>query len=307
MRLAIVTQDELARDQHVLAIAMIPQIELIAIVSPNGTIDGIPWLPSFDSLLGSDTDVDAVAICTPPHTRVHDAALALDSGRHVLLDAPPTATVAEMTALFAMAEQAGLTLFATWHARYTQSVAHARRLVATNGATSIRISWLGEPHKQPADRHHDQAWRPGGLGVLDVGIGALSILTEIVPETLTITAADLSIPSNRDVPVAATLHLSTPSGLTVTALFDHRQKHDRHWNIDVHSAAGTFALSNAGRLLTMGGRLVADGPVHAYQDIYRRFLDLVRSGASDIDTTPLAHVAEAFAIGRRTTTAPMED
>ena len=44
--------------------------------------------------------------------------------------------------------------------------------------------------------------QPGGLGVLDPGINALSILTALIPTPLSVTSARFHIPSNCATPIA---------------------------------------------------------------------------------------------------------
>ncbi len=41
-------------------------------------------------------DLDAVAICTPPQVRHAIARDAIEAGKHVLLEKPPTATLSEL-------------------------------------------------------------------------------------------------------------------------------------------------------------------------------------------------------------------
>lgn len=305
MRLAIVGYGKAARDKHIPAVTATPGIDLVAIASPNGGLDGIPWFPTLEALLASDTDFDAVALCTPPQTRHHQAALALEAGLHVLLEKPPGATVSEVTDLSDIARRTNQTLFATWHSRFARGVEHARKLIDTNGAKSIEIAWRENVHVWHPGQ--DWIWQPGGLGVFELGISAISILTEIVPEKLVVTAAELSIPSNRDKPIAANVSLVGDSGLAVTAIFDFRQKRDEMWEIEVKSDTGIFALSHGGSVLTMDGRILAAGPLHKYRGIYQRFLELVQTGTSDVDTAPLAHVEEAFRVGRRIAVEPFED
>lgn len=304
MKLAIVGFGKMARERHVPAIAATPEIDLVAIASPHGGLDGIPWFPTLEALIGSDVNVDAVAICTPPLVRQHEATLALEAGYHVLLERPPGATVSGITALCAVARGASLTLFGTWESRYANAVERAASLVAEHGVRSIDITWrenvrLSYPGK-------DWVWQQGALGVFETGIGAIAILTAIVPDTLFVTAADLFMPANRAAPIAATLVLATESGIDVTAAFDFHPGQEQLWEIEVNCDAGTFALSRSGSILTMDGRILADGPVRRHQDIYRRFLDLVQTGVSDVDTRPLALVEDAFMLGGRTVVAPFE-
>jgi L-arabinose 1- dehydrogenase len=41
------------------------------------------------------------------------------------------------------------------------------------------------------------------------------------------------------------------------------------------------------------------GPEREYPSLYARFLELIASGASDVDVRPLQHVADAMLLGRR--------
>ena len=41
--------------------------------------------------------------------------------------------------------------------------------------------------------------------------------------------------------------------------------------------------------------------------LYRRFVELTATGASDVDLAPLVHVADAFLLGRRRDVEPFED
>jgi len=55
----------------------------------------------------ADPDVDAVEILTPHHLHADQAIAALDAGKHVSLQKPPTTTLAEFDAVAAAAERAG--------------------------------------------------------------------------------------------------------------------------------------------------------------------------------------------------------
>ena len=41
-----------------------------------------------------------------------------------------------------------------------------------------------------------------------------------------------------------------------------------------------------------------------YRGIYRRFVELIANGVSDVDLSPLVHVADAFMLGRRRDVEP---
>jgi len=222
IRIAIVGLGKIARDQHLPAIAATPGIELEAIVSRNASLDGVAHFTTLEEMLAQAPQVDAVALCTPPQVRRAQAAAALAAGKHVLLEKPPGATVSEIAPLVAAASQSGKTLFATWHSRFAPAVEPAREFLADCQIRSVRITWKEDVRVW----HPGQGWiwQPGGLGVFDPGINALSILTRILPRPVFLTAAELAFPENCAAPIAANLTFSDSSAVPIRAEFDFRHR-----------------------------------------------------------------------------------
>ena len=302
LRIAIVGLGKIARDQHIPAIAGTPGATLAAIASRSGGLEGTPSFPSIEAMLADGPEVDAVALCTPPQGRRALAETALRAGKHVLLEKPPGASVAELGPLAELARQGGRTLFATWHSRFAPAVEPARAWLATRAIRSVQVSWKEDVRHW----HPGQAWiwEPGGLGVFDPGINALSIVTRILPRPFFLTGADLSFPENRAAPIAATLQFSDAGGTPIGAVFDWRQTGPQSWDVLVETGEGTLALSGGGSKLMLGQEVLSEGPVAEYPGIYRRFVELVGRGESDMDVSPLVHVADAFMLGRRVTVEP---
>jgi D-galactose 1-dehydrogenase len=302
IRVAIVGLGKIARDQHISAIAETAGIELAAIVSRNASINGIKHFATLDELLDRVPDIDAVALCTPPQGRQALAAAALKAGKHVLLEKPPGATVSELTPLIAEARQTGHTLFATWHSRFAPAVEPARTFLAGRQIRSVVVEWKEDVRVW----HPGQAWiwEPGGLGVFDPGINALSILTRILPRPFFLTGAELSYPGNRATPIAANLAFSDGTGLPILAEFDWRQTGPQTWDIRVETDAGRLTLSCGGSRLVHDDRTLVDESQAEYRGIYRRFVELITSRVSDVDLSPLLHVADAFMLGRRRDVEP---
>jgi D-galactose 1-dehydrogenase len=306
IRVAIVGLGKIARDQHLPAIAETAGIELVAIASRNASIDGVKHFATLDDMLESRSDIDAVALCTPPQARHLQAAAALKAGKHVLLEKPPGATVSELTPLIAVARQTGRTLFATWHSRFAPAVEPARDFIANRQIKSVAVEWKEDVRVW----HPGQAWiwEPGGLGVFDPGINALSILTRILPRPFFLTKAELSFPGNRAAPIAADLAFSDATDLPIRAEFDWRQTGPQTWDIHVDTDAGRLTLSSGGRRLVHDDRTLVDEKQAEYRGIYRRFVELIASRVSDVDLSPLVHVADAFMLGRRREVEPfLED
>jgi D-galactose 1-dehydrogenase len=305
LRVAIVGFGKIARDQHVPAIAATDGVELVAVADPNASLAGVPHAATLDQLLRDGPEIDAVSICTPPQARQRQAVIALAAGKHVLLEKPPGATVAEIMPLQAVAQKSRRTLFTAWHSRFAPAVEPARQLLADRKIASVRITWKEDVRVW----HPGQAWifEPGGLGVFDPGINALSILTHILPQSVFVTSADLAFPANRDAPIAASLTFADALGLKITAEFDFLQTGPQSWDIDIETDGGPVTLSHGGaRLKAEHGQRV--DAMHAeYPALYRRFCELVSGGVSDVDLAPLQLVADAFLLGRRRTVEPFED
>jgi D-galactose 1-dehydrogenase len=305
VRIAVVGYGKIARDRHVPAIAETDGFELVAVADPNAAMDGIAHFKTLDELLAAKHLVDAVALCTPPQMRHTLAAAALKAGKHVLLEKPPGATVSELTPLIAAARQGGRTLFAAWHSRFGPAIKPARALLAQHEIKSVAVEWKEDVKVW----HPGQAWiwHPGGFGVFDPGINALSIMTRILPRPFFLTRAELSFPRNRAAPIAANLSFADEAGVPIDAEFDFRQTGPQTWDIRIETDAGRVTLASGGRRLIHGERTLVDAKKQEYPVIYQRFLELIVNGVSEVDLSPLVHVADAFMLGARRDVDPFKD
>lgn len=304
-KLGIVGFGKIARDQHVSAIAANADFELIAVASRNARHEGVDYYPDIDTLLTRRPDIEAVALCAPPQVRYAQAHKALAAGRHVLLEKPPGATLAEVHDLALQAKRAGRSLFASWHSRHAAAVEPARRWLNRRRIRRVDIQWQEDVRVF----HPGQAWiwEPGGLGVFDPGINALSILSKILPEPPFITGATLSFPANRAAPIAAELTATTADEARIHAHFDWRHTGSPAWNIMVATDGPTLRVVNGGKQMFIDDELIIDEDDVEYAGLYAHFAELLRDGASDVDTAPLALVADSFLIGRHHTTDPFEE
>ena len=306
VRIAVVGLGKIARDQHLPALAADGRFTLTATASPDDVgLPGIPHFQSLDALLETRPGLDAVALCTPPQVRQTLAAQAIDAGLHVLLEKPPGATLTDVEALTARAARAGTTLFAAWHSRFASGVAPAREWLRGRTVLGASIVWREDVRTwHPGQRW---IWEPGGLGVFDPGINALSIATAILPGPIGLDAATLIMPLNRAAPIAARLGLRTASGAPIAMDLDWRQTGPQTWDIRVETDEGPLVLGRGGASLSLPGGTVAPFADGEYPALYERFHELVRTGASDVDVAPFRLVADAYLIGRRETTEAFDD
>jgi D-galactose 1-dehydrogenase len=302
MKVALVGIGKIAIDQHVPAIQANPDWELAATVSRKGQVEGVRGFTSVEAMLEACPDVSVVSLALPPVPRYAYAEAALKAGRHVMLEKPPGATLAEVHALQAMAAAKGLTLYATWHSRMAHAVAPAKAWLVGKTITRAHIIWREDVRKW----HPGQDWvfEPGGMGVFDPGINALSILTEILPAPVHLRSARLEFPSNRQTPIAAQLGFSGQ----VTADFDWRQEGPQTWDIEVETPGGPLALRMGGNVLEIDGKPVAGEStiMGEYPALYARMAELVSTGTSDVDLAPMVHVADAMTLGERIVVEPFD-
>lgn len=297
LRLAIVGFGKIATMRHVPAIAASPDVELVAIADPKATTADVPNFPSLEKLLKDGPAIDAITLCTPPQVRSAQAHLALEAGKHVMLEKPPGATVSEITPLLARARAAKKALFATWHSRCAPAVEPARKLLAERTITSVTIVWKEDVRVW----HPGQDWifAAGGFGVFDPGINALSILTCILPRPVFVVRAELGFPANREAPIVVEMDMSDETGLPIKVEFDFRQTGPQTWDIRIETDRGPLLLSGGGAKMSDGGNGVVDAMKEEYPALYRRFVDLAAKGECDVDLAPLQIVADAFLLGHR--------
>jgi D-galactose 1-dehydrogenase len=302
VRLALVGLGKIARDQHLPAIAADKRFVLAAVVSRSSGVDGVAHFANLAELLASDVTVDAIALCTPPQPRHALAHQALAAGKHVMLEKPPGATLSEVEDLRLVAVARGLTLQTTWHSRCAAGVQPAREWLAEREVKAVRICWKEDVRVW----HPGQTWiwEAGGLGVFDPGINALSIVTAILPRPFFLTRGVLHTPSNLQAPVQAELDFTDAAGAPIRAEFDFLQTGPQSWDIEVDTDDGALKLTNGGAKLWINDDLVFEGPDREYPGLYTEFARLIADRASDVDVSPLRHVADAFLLSERVAAPP---
>jgi D-galactose 1-dehydrogenase len=305
-RVGVIGLGKIAQDQHLPVIAANPAFALAAIASQRGlTVGNVPTFKTPEEMYAAVPDLDAVAVCTPPQVRYQSAREALAAGKHVMLEKPPAATLSELHELVHLADARKRVLFTTWHSQYNAGVAAAREALAGKRVRRMAVSW-----KEDVRRWHPGQkwiWTPGGFGVFDPGINALSIVTRIMPAPVFVRSAELTFPSNCDAPIAATLtfHTEDNGGEHLTAVFDWRQTGPQTWEIVIETAdSERIHLENGGAKLSVDGELVVEQRPTEYEQIYEKFDELLAAGRSDVDPAPLRLVADAFLVGRRLQTEP---
>ena len=308
LRIAIIGYGKIAEDAHVPSIAGNDRFALAATVGSKAPKNGdVPGFRRHPEMLAEVKDLDAVAICTPPGARYAIARDCIEAGLHLLLEKPPATTLSEIEDLACLAEGRQATLFTAWHSQYNPAVDAAAEALAGKRVTRMRIDWRESVRKW----HPGQQWiwEVGGFGVFDPGVNALSIATRIFPGPLFVREAELAVPANLQMPIAASLGFDSPAapGADLSAGFDWREERDEVWTIEAETDDGlSLRLAGGGARLEISAGETVEAPREEYPRIYRRFADLIDERRSHVDLAPMRLAADAFLIGRRVSAAPFE-
>ena len=297
-RIGVVGMGKIAVDQHLPAIASNPAFGLAATVERSAPASDLNYT-NHTAMLADVGKLDAVAITTPPGPRYAIARDCIAAGLHVLLEKPPTATLAEIDDLRDRAAARGVSLFTTWHAQHNPAVVEAANLLAGKGIAEMAITWHEDVEKwHPGQRW---IWEAGGFGVFDPGINAFSIASRIFPGALFVRSAALHFPASSHTPIAAEITFeSTASDGPLTCSLDWRRAAGEEWTIRIVTAKGQkIELHDGGARLTVDGAARAGHGAGEYPDIYRRFAELVAQSESHIDVAPLRMVADCLLVASR--------
>jgi predicted dehydrogenase len=170
--------------------------------------------PSYEALV-ADPEVDIVYVATP-HTFHHaNATLALQAGKHVLVEKPFTINAAQAADLVELARSRSLVILEAMWTRWLPHMVRIQEIIAAGTLGLVRA--LDADHSQllSADpAHRLNAPGLGGGALLDLGVYPVSFASQLFGPEETAQAAATLTPTGVDGHVAAIL--SYPSGAMAT-------------------------------------------------------------------------------------------
>ena len=300
-KIAVIGVGKIAQDQHLPVIDRSDDFELAATVSTRGLAhNGLPVFKTPGELYAAMPEVDLVSICTPPGIRHQYVREALDAGKDVMMEKPPTTTISELDDLIVHAQRLDRVLFQTWHSQYNAAVDRTRAILADEGVKSVRIDWRESVRKWHPGQ--DWVWEVGGFGVCDPGINAMSIFTKVMPFPVFVQSSQLTFPANRQTPVDVeiTFKSSQLAQPKLSSGFNWLEESGEIWTFAIETQIGKqLKLENGGRKLTIDGELIIEHGDEEYQGIYERFATLLDRHESDVDAAPLRLMSDVFLLGAR--------
>ncbi len=213
--------------------------------------------PSYESLV-ADPSVDLVYVATPHPFHYHDARLALEAGKHVLVEKPFTLNAVQARQLVSLAADRGLLVLEAMWTRWLPHMVRLREIVAAGTIGELRSMSADHTQRLPDDPgHRINALELGGGALLDLGVYPVSFASQLfgAPQSVQATAtfketgADAQVATMFRYPggqIATTYSASTTLGPNVAVVLGSagRIEIDSVWytatGLRVYDAAGTL-------------------------------------------------------------------
>jgi predicted dehydrogenase len=150
---------------------------------------GIPNAhPSYEAL-AADPEVDAIYVSTPHPFHVEGATIALEGGKHVIVEKPFTINEAQAREIADLAAAKGLLVMEAMWTRYLPHMVRIRELIAEGTLGELRTLIADHTQKLPEDpKHRLNALELGGGALLDLGIYPISFAWDLFGKPATIQA-----------------------------------------------------------------------------------------------------------------------
>ncbi len=155
---------------HEIAVKALPNARLVGVWNRTQSTGmqragqyGCKWFNTPEELV-KDPEIDAVFVLTNLETHLQYSRLAMEHGKHVLVEKPLAATVAEIEGMKALSEQSGLVCMPGHNMIYEDSIKRSKALIE-NLLCNVQHSPLrsarfdssghGAPHIVPQYLHND--------------------------------------------------------------------------------------------------------------------------------------------------------
>ncbi|AXE40089.1 Gfo/Idh/MocA family protein [Acidipropionibacterium virtanenii] len=161
---------------------------------------------SYEALV-ADPDVDIVYVASPHGFHAEHAALALEAGKHVLVEKAFTLTQPQAAALRDLAAANKLLLMEAMWTRYVPNMIRIRELIRSGTLGQVRAVIADHTQALPTDpTHRLNSLELGGGALLDLGVYPVSFAHDILgaPETITATGRLGSTGADTEVVVTMT-------------------------------------------------------------------------------------------------------
>ena len=195
--------------------------------------------------IATSPEIDALYIPLPPALHFKWAKLALEHGKHVLVEKPSTTSAADTAELIRIAEDRGVALHENYMFAFHDQLEAIEKIIANGeigGVRLYRVSF-GFPMRAANDFRYNKAL--GGGALLDAGGYTIRYATRLLGPTAKIRYAQSNYMDDFEVDMYGSAALSNDDG--VTAQISFGMDNNYKCELEVWGSKGTLTT---GRVLT---------------------------------------------------------
>ncbi len=196
--------------------------------------------------LVSSNEIDAVYIPLPPALHFKWAKMALENGKHVMVEKPSTTCYNDTKALIDLAEKKELALHENYMFVFHNQINEVNHIIndgETIGKPKLFRITFGFPRRALNDFRYNK--KLGGGALLDAGGYTIRYATELLGETARVTTASVGYDPDFEVEIFGAATMVNDDGLTAQLAFG--MDNDYRCDLEVWGTKGTLTT---GRILT---------------------------------------------------------
>lgn len=199
IRLGILGCSDIAFKRFMPAAQRVEGLEVVAVaeeydrrkLEPFCSAYGLQGMEDFAAVIGRE-DIDAIYVPQPPALHYKWAKLALEAGKHVLVEKPSTTEYALSEDLVNTARAKGLALHENYMFQYHSQIARIREMIAGGAIGEVRLysASFGFPMRSQNDFRYNKAL--GGGALLDAGGYTAKLATLLLGPDIRVAAARMN-------------------------------------------------------------------------------------------------------------------
>ena len=220
----------------------------------------------YENLVSSDR-IDAVYIPLPPALHYRWARLALQHGKHVMVEKPSTTSMADTDDLISIASDKGLALHENYMFVFHKQLEAVRELVESGEIGNVRLYRIsfGFPLRAKTDFRYNKAL--GGGALLDAGGYVMKYASYLLGDTARVVAAQANGIDGYEVEMYGSATMANDKGDIAQLAFG--MDNDYKCDIEIWGSRGTLT---SGRILTAPAGFTPTCTIKRNQDIETREL-----------------------------------
>ena len=193
----------------------------------------------------SSSEIDAVYIPLPPALHYRWAKLALENGKHVLVEKPATVNACDTLDLIDLADKKGLALHENYMFTFHEQIRAIKQIINSGEIGDVRLYRIsfGFPRRAANDFRYKREL--GGGALIDAGGYTLKLATLLLGESAEMKYAQSNYLKEFDVDLFGSAALVNSDG--VTAQISFGMDNDYRCELEVWGSLGTLT---SGRVLT---------------------------------------------------------